>query len=187
MHRCLNVRPHAIRLCVFLNNFCYSSCAWCSNYTKAGITFRNTMFVVPLETNSGLRSPHLLATSTIDFPVGQPLPPPRLQLPSDGPAVLFAGAAHLHALSAHSSILALWWVLAIPTAACADTIVFPQRCNHVAAGTPPFPVVEVNTAWLRVCGFVRADIIGKTMKVIQGPQTEFDRVQRLMVCATHAY
>lgn len=58
---------------------------------------------------------------------------------------------------------------------------FMQRCTILLAGTPPFPVVEVNESWLKVCGMKRQDVVGKTMKIIQGPLTEMDRVQRLMV------
>jgi hypothetical protein len=74
------------------------------NYTRAGLPFRNTMFVAPVGTNSGLRSPHLLATSTIDYPAGKPLPPPRLQLPSGGPGILFAGARPCHSATLQSHL-----------------------------------------------------------------------------------
>jgi hypothetical protein len=50
-----------------------------------------------------------------------------------------------------------------------------------STGTPPFPVVEANSQWLKACGMKREDVVGKTMKIIQGPGTEMDRVQRLMV------
>lgn len=96
------------------------------------------MFVVPVGSNFGLRAPHFLVTSTVDYPAGRPLAQPRLQLPSGRPSVLFAG-------------------------------------------TPPYPVVEVNALWLAACGMRRDEVVGKTMIIIQGPATEMEKVQRLMV------
>ena len=45
---------------------------------------------------------------------------------------------------------------------------------------PPFPVVDVNELWLQSCGFQREEVIGKTMRLIQGPLTEGKEVGRLM-------
>ncbi len=45
---------------------------------------------------------------------------------------------------------------------------------------PPFPVVDVNDLWLQSCGFQREEVIGKTMRLIQGPLTEGKEVGRLM-------
>ena len=44
----------------------------------------------------------------------------------------------------------------------------------------PFPVVDVNDMWLETCGFQRDEVIGKTMRIIQGPLTEGKEVERLM-------
>ena len=107
------------------------------NYTPAGVAFRNTLFIVPVSSNVGLRTPHFMATSSIDFPTGKPFPQPRTQLPANVPAVLFEAS-------------------------------------------PPYSVVEVNNSWLQACGFQRTDVLGRTMKIIQGPLTEMDRVERLM-------
>jgi hypothetical protein len=49
------------------------------------------------------------------------------------------------------------------------------------SGYPPFPVTDVNDLWLHVCGFsTREEIVGQTMRIIQGPETERDRVDGLM-------
>lgn len=45
---------------------------------------------------------------------------------------------------------------------------------------PPFPVVDVNELWLKTCGFERSEVVGKTMRIIQGPLTERGEVGRLM-------
>ena len=39
----------------------------------------------------------------------------------------------------------------------------------------PFPVLDVNDAWLSTCGFTREEVIGQTMKIIQGPRTGASR------------
>ena len=44
----------------------------------------------------------------------------------------------------------------------------------------PFPVVDVNDLWLQQCAFQREEVIGKTMRLIQGPLTEGEEVGRLM-------
>ena len=41
-------------------------------------------------------------------------------------------------------------------------------------------VVRVNNAWLRHCGFRRDEVLGKTMKIIQGPETEPEKVKVLL-------
>jgi hypothetical protein len=48
------------------------------------------------------------------------------------------------------------------------------------SGYPPFPVTDVNDLWLQVCGFSREEVVGQTMRIIQGPETERDLVDGLM-------
>ena len=38
----------------------------------------------------------------------------------------------------------------------------------------------MNDLWLQVCGFSREEVVGRTMEIIQGPETEQDRVAGLM-------
>ena len=48
------------------------------------------------------------------------------------------------------------------------------------SSTPPYAVVDVNELWLQSCGFQRHEVVGKTMRIIQGPLTEGKEVSRLM-------
>ena len=48
------------------------------------------------------------------------------------------------------------------------------------SGYPPFPVTDVNDMWLQVCGFSREEVVGQTMRIIQGPETKRDLVDGLM-------
>ena len=48
------------------------------------------------------------------------------------------------------------------------------------SGYPPFSVTDVNDLWLQLCGFSRHEVIGQTMRIIQGPETERDLVDGLM-------
>ena len=49
------------------------------------------------------------------------------------------------------------------------------------AGEAPYLIVDVNDAWLRACGFSRVEIIGKSMTLIQGPETERNLIRDLML------
>ena len=62
-----------------------------------------------------------------------------------------------------------------------DPVELPQdRPAVLYSNKPPFPVVAVNDLWLETCGFEREEVIGKTMRLIQGPLTEGKEVGRLM-------
>ena len=58
-----------------------------TNYTAEGLAFRNTMSIMPVSSNMGLRTPHFLVLCKIDYPTSRPMPVPRTQLPSQvGPS-----------------------------------------------------------------------------------------------------
>ena len=56
--------------------------------------------------------------------------------------------------------------------ACPWSSVLPKdRPAVLFSSKSPFPVLDVNDAWLSICGFTREEVIGQTMKIIQGPRT----------------
>eukprot|EP01051_Picozoa_sp_SAG22_P001316 SAG22_NODE_50_length_24611_cov_74.139687_9_plen_667_part_00 len=75
------------------------------------------------------------------------------------------------------------WEAGAAGAAAADAgrYVLPtDRPAVLFENKPPFPVVDVNDLWLGVCGFERSEVVGKTMRIIQGPLTERGEVGRLL-------
>jgi len=54
---------------------------------------------------------------------------------------------------------------------------------HMEAFTtlfPPFEVMWASGDWLEFCGFKHPEIVGKTLKVLQGPETDADTIVALM-------
>mmetsp|Transcript_8756 Transcript_8756/g.16533 ORF Transcript_8756/g.16533 Transcript_8756/m.16533 type:complete len:198 (-) Transcript_8756:342-935(-) len=49
-----------------------------------------------------------------------------------------------------------------------------QQCRVITEATPPFRVVHVNTAWEHLCGYSADEVVGKDLRVIQGPLTSTD-------------
>ena len=37
--------------------------------------------------------------------------------------------------------------------------------------SPPFAITHVNNAWMHLCGFQRAEAVGSTCRILQGPET----------------
>ena len=124
-----------------------------TNYTRAGLPFRNTMFMAPVGSSFGLQEPHLLVTSTIDYPADRPLAPPRLQLPSNRPSVLFAGAET--DLSSARHLLSSISIISLLYSRPDRTIDLIYSVLFNVSGTPPYPIVEVNASWLAACGMTR--------------------------------
>eukprot|EP01050_Picozoa_sp_SAG11_P003292 SAG11_NODE_183_length_13181_cov_4.027672_3_plen_572_part_00 len=70
----------------------------------------------------------------------------------------------------------------------AASALYTRRCNvHsysdpavMFSGHKPYPVVDVNDVWLQTCGFTRDEVVGATMRIIQGPATERNLLGRLM-------
>ena len=55
-----------------------------------------------------------------------------------------------------------------------------RRHVVVTSAQPPFDIVHVNDAWCALCGFAPEDVVGKTLRVIQGPQTDAATVRATM-------
>ncbi|KAL1522224.1 hypothetical protein AB1Y20_021861 [Prymnesium parvum] len=59
----------------------------------------------------------------------------------------------------------------------------PALSGHarvVTQGEPPYAVLWASPEWLSLCKFSAAQLLGRTMKCIQGPQTDKDAVATLM-------
>jgi len=45
--------------------------------------------------------------------------------------------------------------------------------------TPPFKICHANNAWSLLCGYSVPEVLGKTCKILQGPETDPDRTLTL--------
>lgn len=45
--------------------------------------------------------------------------------------------------------------------------------------TPPFKICHANNAWSLLCGYSVPEVLGKTCKILQGPETDSDRLRDL--------
>ena len=45
--------------------------------------------------------------------------------------------------------------------------------------TPPFKICHANNAWSLLCGYSVPEVLGKTCKILQGPETDPDRLREL--------
>ena len=50
----------------------------------------------------------------------------------------------------------------------------------VCKSTPPFAVIYANTAWEALCGYTSAEMLGRSLRCLQGPATDQSAVDRLM-------
>lgn len=45
---------------------------------------------------------------------------------------------------------------------------------------PPYKIFHVNPAWVRLCGYTSQEVMGKTCKILQGPETSREALDELM-------
>lgn len=50
----------------------------------------------------------------------------------------------------------------------------------VCRATPPYQVVYANHAWEQLCGYTSSEMLGRSLRVLQGPATDHAAVERLM-------
>lgn len=68
---------------------------------------------------------------------------------------------------------------AIPSAI--DVALQPSdQARVITEAYPPFHIVHVNDAWSQLCGFTADDVLGKTLKIIQGPETKGAALAKMM-------
>lgn len=128
------------------------------NYTKNGQTFHNKLHVSPC-TDAAL---YIGRVSINDEPekVFEPSPPeaqPQAMPPARGIV-----ADHEFASTLAAVLLDL-----------NENVV-------VTRAEAPFPIVYVNDAWCDLCGFKPDQVVGKTLKTIQGPRTDTQRITQCM-------
>jgi len=50
----------------------------------------------------------------------------------------------------------------------------------ITAATPPYQILGACETWQRFCGFRLSELVGKTLSIVQGPQTDMDTIVALM-------
>lgn len=45
------------------------------------------------------------------------------------------------------------------------------ECRVITEAAPPYRIVHANQAWCKATGYASAELIGKSCKVLQGPET----------------
>ena len=50
-----------------------------------------------------------------------------------------------------------------------SAVVITEACS-------PYRIIDVNDAWVNLCGYQKEEVIGKTLEVIQGPETDRQRL-----------
>jgi PAS domain S-box-containing protein len=54
-----------------------------------------------------------------------------------------------------------------------------SRAIAITEPHPPFKIVDVNAAWVDLCGYSRKHAIGSTLKLLQGPETNVEAANKL--------
>jgi hypothetical protein len=65
---------------------------------------------------------------------------------------------------------------------CILTPAAPQSMTVVTDAYPPFAVRWASDPWMQLCGFQLSDVVGGTLKLIQGPATDHRAITRLSKC-----
>jgi len=69
-----------------------------------------------------------------------------------------------------------------------DSALEPSKeARIVTTATRPFRIEHVNGAWTKLCGYEADESIGKTLSILQGPDTEKDQVQHIVRDAEHGH
>jgi PAS domain S-box-containing protein len=150
------------------------------NYDRSGRPFRHTLNVVPLPAPDG-SSCLFRATSEV------------VEMLRPSQSILSTIDAPLSVLEARESLAD-----AIPTSAFAPQKqqqqqqqqqdgacggVPPEMGRDVEVLTqpqPPYAIAWASEGWLDLCGFSSAEVVGRTLALIQGPATDRTQVARLM-------
>lgn len=165
------------------------------NYDRQGRPFQHTVDVVPMTSAHGSRVPSLFRATSRDITwpgsetdgrcTFEPLSDAHLLL--DGRRSVDTSHA---ALSAHNDLLADELLSAMHSSAeetgmteCIPRpLSTPQHAPMVVltGAHAPYPVVFATTAWLGLCRFSSAEVVGRDLRMIQGPGTDRMAVAKLM-------
>ncbi|KAL3801655.1 hypothetical protein HJC23_013160 [Cyclotella cryptica] len=55
-----------------------------------------------------------------------------------------------------------------------------RQAIAITEATPPFKIIDVNKAWIDLCGYSRKQAIGSTLKILQGPETNLHAASKLV-------
>ena len=55
-----------------------------------------------------------------------------------------------------------------------------KEARVITANQPGNPIVHVNGAWTKLCGFTQEESEGKSLSILQGPGTDGETVGKLM-------
>jgi PAS domain S-box-containing protein len=57
-----------------------------------------------------------------------------------------------------------------------------NKAIAITETNPPFKIIDVNKAWVDLCGYSRKHAIGSTLKLLQGPETNVQAANKLVSC-----
>merc|ERR1719274_176452 len=102
-----------------------------------------------------------------------------------------ANAEGVCVLMQRGSVKATFRRAAEPDTAVPNTIeeaVCPsEEARVVTSAERPFVIEHVNDAWCRLCGFSREEAVGKTLAMLQGPETDRDEVDAVVAACERKY
>ena len=156
------------------------------NYTKQGAAFCHTVDIQPLDNGMLRTTSHVLPNALQATGEGAECLDLLYTMESDDED------AGYHALDDAPAM----FDIAVQRRACRATdskgslaplgdplcILTPAAQQHMAVVTdahPPFAVRWASDLWMQLCGFELSDVVGSTLKLIQGPATDQHAIARL--------
>lgn len=127
----------------------------CVSYTKRGVAVKHRVQIVPITPADGSSTTIFRAISTVlDEPTwfSRLLASPERKRQRVGPPPRFGLASP--ALSEHARV--------------------------ITTAVPPYSVLWASPEWLQLCSFSAVQVLGQTLKCIQGPQTSREAISGLM-------
>lgn len=57
---------------------------------------------------------------------------------------------------------------------------YKHHAMAITETNPPFKIIDVNNAWMDLCGYSRKAAVGSTLKLLQGPDTNVEAANKLV-------